>query len=105
MINHTNPRGKWRVWILFSIVVIIVGWLGVAWFLGFFPFSYKTTLQQQAYQKVYDSLTATGTSETIPNTVLKELTATSSSPTQSTKSSQETPTITSSVLDSLTPKR
>lgn len=88
-----SSRGKWCLWILIAVAVLIVLWLGASWLRGWFPFGYQHPAPRQVPQSVLDSLTATGTPVVIPKAVLKSLTATG------------TPVaIPQSVLDSLTAK-
>ena len=84
-------------WVIAIVAVLVVGWLWVSWRSGWFPFGAQQTTQQE----ILDSLTATNVPTSSPAAVLKTLT-----PTAKTKmETKMTAASTTSILDSLTPKK
>ena len=82
-------------WVIAIVAVLVVGWLWVSWRSGWFPFGAQQTTQQE----ILDSLTATNVPTSSPAAVLKTLTPTAQTKTKMTAAS------TTSILDSLTPKK
>jgi len=97
MIEKISPRLEWRLLVPITIAALVFVWLGVAWFCNWFPFSYDRATPPQVLQEkeILNSLTATGTPTETATSTLKELTAGTSA----------TSAITTSILDSLTPKK
>ena len=89
-----NYEKVWRL-VIAIVVVLVVGWLWVSWRSGWFPFE----AQQATQQEILDSLTATNVPTSSPAAVLKTLTPTAQTKTKMTAAS------TTSILDSLTPKK
>ena len=86
---------KVRRWVIAIVAVLIAGWLWASWRSGWFPFGTQQTTQQE----ILDSLTATNVPTSSPAAVLKTLTPTAKTKTKMTAAS------TTSILDSLTPKK
>jgi len=98
MINQMEPAHcRWWLWVLIVVTILVSGWLVISWFRGWFPFSFSPTSPSvpPVTQEELNSLTATRTPTTISTSTIKTLAATSSS----------AATVTSSILDSLTPKK
>lgn len=104
-------RGSGRPWALMIVVVLLLGWLLVSWLNGWFPFGGNAATEQKIQQSAIDSLTATGTPPTAPNSALQGLTAppvqtsTTTKSTTTATTTTTTSTVSNSVLDSLTPKK
>ena len=94
-------------WILMLVVALAVGLLWLSWRNGWFPFGTAsfmtpavTTPPQPTQEDILQSLTAPAAPTSSPAAVLKQLT-----PPKSSKTIQTNPIDTTSVLDSLTPKK